>query len=122
MRPLLPAAQRDWEATWSGITCAVACGVPLAGILFFVAPSLLLVIPLGVVCAAVWLLARPPMRYPAAGVLAPATAIASTASRPPAANQAVDLPPEFQDLPEKDEAAAAKERRRRKALGFDDPS
>ena len=122
MSPLLPAAQRDWEATWFGINCAVACGMLLAVILFFVAPALFLVIPLGVVCTAVRLLARPPMRYPAAEVLAPATAIASTASRPPAATQAIDLPREFQDLPEKDEAAATKERRRRKALGFDDPS
>ena len=122
MRPLLPAAQRDWEATLRGINCAVACGVPLAGGLFFVAPALLLVIPFGVVCTAAYLLARPPMRYPAAEVLAPVPAIASTASRPPAPTPAIDLPREFQDLPEKDEAAAAKERRRRKALGSDDPS
>lgn len=107
-----------------GITCAVAFGVPLAGGLFFVTPALLLVIPLGVVCAAVWLLARPPMRDPAAAVRTPAPAppIASTASRPPPAIQAVPVPAEFQDLPEQDEAAGTEERRRRQAWGVDDPA
>ena len=118
----MPAPQRDWAATWFGINCTVACGVLLAGPLFFVAPALFLVIPLGIVCTAVWLLARPPMRDPAADVLAPVPAIASTASRPPAATQVIDLPPEFQDLPEKDEATATTERRCPKALGSDDPS
>ncbi len=105
-----------------GIFCAVACGVPLAVFLFFETPALLLVIPLGVVCAAVWLLARPPMRDLAAAVQALVPPIASTVSRPPPAIQAVPVPAEFQDLPEKDEAATAEKRRRRQTRGFDDPS
>ena len=122
MRPLVPAAQRDWEATWFGIAVAVACGMLLAVVLFFETPALLLVIPLGVVCAAVWLLARPPMRDLAAAVQAPVPPIASTVSRPPPAIQAVPVPAEFQDLPEQDEAAATEERRRRQARGVDDPA